>query len=238
MQCYWMVNVHILDSLCFTLALNAPHKATQTKSNLPFTFFPIYVYECRGLAFRCSLIRLWRTLILIMDRCVEKSYKCDSKSTQRCVDNGFFHFLRFVNMRWKASASLPSSFSSVVCHLPCINGGKCSARDKCQCPPNFTGKFCQMPVQTGHQQHQQTAGGYSQTQVHSTHTLPLTYSNGQSPGEWKGNTVIPVLTMKDKSCCVACETVTLSYFLSVNFLWKDACVSPFILSHVLLKSCN
>ncbi|XP_045927341.1 latent-transforming growth factor beta-binding protein 1 [Micropterus dolomieu] len=69
----------------------------------------------------------------------------------------------------------------VVCHLPCINGGKCSARDKCQCPPSFTGKFCQMPIQNGHQQHQQTSGSYSQTQVHSTHTLPLTYSNGQSP---------------------------------------------------------
>uniref|UniRef100_A0A672FJ44 Latent-transforming growth factor beta-binding protein 1 n=1 Tax=Salarias fasciatus TaxID=181472 RepID=A0A672FJ44_SALFA len=88
------------------------------------------------------------------------------------------------------------NFRVVVCHLPCMNGGKCSARDKCQCPPNFTGKFCQMPVQDGHhhqqhhhhqqqQQHhqQQTVGGYSQTQVHSTHTLPLTYSNGQSPGE-------------------------------------------------------
>ncbi|XP_022620843.1 latent-transforming growth factor beta-binding protein 1 isoform X1 [Seriola dumerili] len=71
------------------------------------------------------------------------------------------------------------NFRVVVCHLPCMNGGKCSARDKCQCPPNFTGKFCQMPVHSGHQQHQQTAGSYSQTQVHSTHTLPLTYSNGQ-----------------------------------------------------------
>ncbi|XP_070834241.1 latent-transforming growth factor beta-binding protein 1 isoform X2 [Chaetodon trifascialis] len=73
------------------------------------------------------------------------------------------------------------NFRVVVCHLPCINGGKCSARDKCQCPPSFTGKFCQMPVQNGHQQHQQTSGSYSQTHVHSTHTLPLTYSNGQSP---------------------------------------------------------
>ncbi|KAI3363428.1 hypothetical protein L3Q82_011574 [Scortum barcoo] len=73
------------------------------------------------------------------------------------------------------------NFRVVVCHLPCINGGKCSARDKCQCPPNFTGKFCQMPVQNGHQHHKQTSGSYSQTQVHSTHTLPLTYSNGQSP---------------------------------------------------------
>ncbi|KAM4615423.1 latent-transforming growth factor beta-binding protein 1 isoform 2-T2 [Polymixia lowei] len=74
------------------------------------------------------------------------------------------------------------NFRVVVCHLPCINGGKCSARDKCQCPPNFTGKFCQMPIQNGHQHHQQQqqSGGYSQAQVHSTHTLPLTYNNGQS----------------------------------------------------------
>uniref|UniRef100_A0A8D3B4I7 Latent-transforming growth factor beta-binding protein 1 n=1 Tax=Scophthalmus maximus TaxID=52904 RepID=A0A8D3B4I7_SCOMX len=71
------------------------------------------------------------------------------------------------------------NFRVVVCHLPCMNGGKCSTRDKCQCPPNFTGKFCQMPVQNGHQQHQQHQQ-HHQTQVHSTHTLPLTYSNGQS----------------------------------------------------------
>ncbi|XP_034079028.1 latent-transforming growth factor beta-binding protein 1 isoform X4 [Gymnodraco acuticeps] len=70
------------------------------------------------------------------------------------------------------------NFRVVVCHLPCMNGGKCSTRDKCQCPPNFTGKFCQMPARSGQQQ---PAGGYSQTQVHSTHTLPLTYSNGQNP---------------------------------------------------------
>ncbi|XP_056464775.1 latent-transforming growth factor beta-binding protein 1 isoform X3 [Gadus chalcogrammus] len=69
------------------------------------------------------------------------------------------------------------NFRVVVCHLPCINGGKCSARNKCQCPPNFTGKFCQVAVQGG--QHQQS-GGYGQTHVHATHTLPLTYSNGQN----------------------------------------------------------
>ncbi|KAM8860153.1 latent-transforming growth factor beta-binding protein 1 isoform 2-T2 [Spinachia spinachia] len=71
------------------------------------------------------------------------------------------------------------NFRVVVCHLPCMNGGKCSTRDKCQCPPNFTGKFCQMPVQNGHQQ---TSAGYNQAHVHSTQTLPLTYSNGQNPG--------------------------------------------------------
>ncbi|XP_043992193.1 latent-transforming growth factor beta-binding protein 1 isoform X3 [Gambusia affinis] len=73
------------------------------------------------------------------------------------------------------------NFRVVVCHLPCINGGKCSARDKCQCPPNFAGKFCQMPVQNGHQQHQQSSVAYGQPQIVSTHTLPLTYSHGQTP---------------------------------------------------------
>uniref|UniRef100_A0A3Q2FWM7 Latent-transforming growth factor beta-binding protein 1 n=1 Tax=Cyprinodon variegatus TaxID=28743 RepID=A0A3Q2FWM7_CYPVA len=83
------------------------------------------------------------------------------------------------------------NFRVVVCHLPCINGGKCSARDKCQCPPNFVGKFCQMPVYGGsqhhhqqhhHQQHhQQSSAAYSQSQILSTHSLPLTYSHGQNP---------------------------------------------------------
>uniref|UniRef100_A0A8C7I575 Latent-transforming growth factor beta-binding protein 1 n=1 Tax=Oncorhynchus kisutch TaxID=8019 RepID=A0A8C7I575_ONCKI len=60
------------------------------------------------------------------------------------------------------------NFRVVVCHLPCMNGGKCSARDKCQCPATYMGKFCQMPVQNGNGQ-QQTS------QIHSTHTLPLTF---------------------------------------------------------------
>lgn len=79
------------------------------------------------------------------------------------------------------------NFRVVVCHLPCINGGKCSFRDKCQCPPSFTGKFCQMHVQSGAQLQQQggttggaAAGGYLHSQVHTTHTLPLTYSNGHT----------------------------------------------------------
>ncbi|XP_070980578.1 latent-transforming growth factor beta-binding protein 1-like isoform X1 [Oncorhynchus clarkii lewisi] len=72
------------------------------------------------------------------------------------------------------------NFRVVVCHLPCMNGGKCSARDKCQCPPTFTGKFCQMPVQNGNGQQRQN-GQQQTSQIHSTHTLPLTFSNGQNP---------------------------------------------------------
>lgn len=75
----------------------------------------------------------------------------------------------------------------VVCHLPCMNGGKCSARDKCQCPPNFTGKFCQMANPNGHQGQHTVVNG-QKTHVHSTHTLPLTYGTGQN----QGNTFISV----------------------------------------------
>ncbi|XP_043119085.1 latent-transforming growth factor beta-binding protein 1 isoform X4 [Puntigrus tetrazona] len=73
------------------------------------------------------------------------------------------------------------NFRVVVCHLPCMNGGKCSARDKCQCPPNFTGKFCQMANPTGHQGQHTVLNG-QKTHVHSMHTLPLTYGTGQNQG--------------------------------------------------------
>ncbi|XP_016091077.1 latent-transforming growth factor beta-binding protein 1-like isoform X2 [Sinocyclocheilus grahami] len=73
------------------------------------------------------------------------------------------------------------NFRVVVCHLPCMNGGKCSARDKCQCLPNFTGKFCQMANPNSHQGQHAVVNG-QKTHVHSTHTLPLTYGTGQNQG--------------------------------------------------------
>ncbi|CAB1312609.1 unnamed protein product [Coregonus sp. 'balchen'] len=80
----------------------------------------------------------------------------------------------------RVSEDFKQNCRAVVCHLPCMNGGKCSARDKCQCPPTFTGKFCQMPVQNGNGQQRQN-GRQQTSQIHSTHTLPLTFSNGQNP---------------------------------------------------------
>nr|XP_033809799.1 latent-transforming growth factor beta-binding protein 3 isoform X4 [Geotrypetes seraphini] len=38
-----------------------------------------------------------------------------------------------------------SGFRVVVCPLPCMNGGQCNSRNHCQCPPEFTGRFCQIP---------------------------------------------------------------------------------------------
>lgn len=38
--------------------------------------------------------------------------------------------------------------STVLCPLLCKNGGVCLQTDRCLCPPNFTGKFCQIAVTT------------------------------------------------------------------------------------------
>ncbi|XP_063801271.1 latent-transforming growth factor beta-binding protein 3 [Pseudophryne corroboree] len=42
-----------------------------------------------------------------------------------------------------------SGFRVVVCPLPCMNGGQCSTNNHCQCPPEFTGRFCQFPAVPG-----------------------------------------------------------------------------------------
>lgn len=65
-----------------------------------------------------------------------------------------------------------------------MNGGQCSSRDKCQCPPNFTGKLCQIPVHGGsvpklYQHSQQSGKALGTHVVHSTHTLPLTMTSQQ-----------------------------------------------------------
>ncbi|XP_078103309.1 latent-transforming growth factor beta-binding protein 4 isoform X2 [Sander vitreus] len=40
-------------------------------------------------------------------------------------------------------------FRVFLCPLLCKNGGICVQKDRCLCPPNFTGKFCQMPAAVG-----------------------------------------------------------------------------------------
>ncbi|XP_063293874.1 latent-transforming growth factor beta-binding protein 3 [Pelobates fuscus] len=42
-----------------------------------------------------------------------------------------------------------SGFRVVVCPLPCMNGGQCSSNNHCLCPPDFTGRFCQLPATSG-----------------------------------------------------------------------------------------
>ncbi|XP_007420706.1 latent-transforming growth factor beta-binding protein 1 isoform X4 [Python bivittatus] len=83
------------------------------------------------------------------------------------------------------------NFRVVICHLPCMNGGQCSSRDKCQCPPNYTGKLCQIPVQSGstsqlYHNSQQASKMVGSHVIHSTHTLPLTV-----PGQQGAKVKIP-----------------------------------------------
>ncbi|KAM4605849.1 latent-transforming growth factor beta-binding protein 4 [Discoglossus pictus] len=40
-------------------------------------------------------------------------------------------------------------FRAFLCPMICQNGGVCLKKDKCLCPPSFTGKFCQIPVSSG-----------------------------------------------------------------------------------------
>ncbi|KAB0380266.1 hypothetical protein FD755_008050 [Muntiacus reevesi] len=89
---------------------------------------------------------------------------------------------------WLASSEQRSEqiilLEFVICHLPCMNGGQCSSRDKCQCPPNFTGKLCQIPVHGAslpkvYQHSQQSGKALGTHVVHSTHTLPLTMTSQQ-----------------------------------------------------------
>ncbi|XP_021164545.2 LOW QUALITY PROTEIN: latent-transforming growth factor beta-binding protein 1 [Fundulus heteroclitus] len=44
--------------------------------------------------------------------------------------------------RYSVHRSLPK----VLCPLLCKNGGVCLQKDRCLCPANFTGKFCQIPL--------------------------------------------------------------------------------------------
>ncbi|XP_023277206.1 latent-transforming growth factor beta-binding protein 3 isoform X1 [Seriola lalandi dorsalis] len=46
-----------------------------------------------------------------------------------------------------ADTLIGQGFRVVVCPLTCMNGGVCSSRKHCLCPPGFTGRLCQFPLQ-------------------------------------------------------------------------------------------
>ncbi|XP_024910631.1 latent-transforming growth factor beta-binding protein 1 isoform X1 [Cynoglossus semilaevis] len=48
--------------------------------------------------------------------------------------------------RGRRDGSHGPGFRVFLCPLLCKNGGVCLQKDRCLCPPNFTGKFCQIPV--------------------------------------------------------------------------------------------
>ncbi|XP_015238364.1 PREDICTED: latent-transforming growth factor beta-binding protein 3 isoform X2 [Cyprinodon variegatus] len=92
-----------------------------------------------------------------------------------------------------ADTLIGQGFRVVVCPLTCMNGGTCSSRNHCLCPPGFTGRLCQFPLQQAQAAHgnrqpvypkslkqddqrlvEHTAMGRAQmTQTHSVFNLPL-----------------------------------------------------------------
>ncbi|XP_061754345.1 latent-transforming growth factor beta-binding protein 3 [Nerophis ophidion] len=59
-----------------------------------------------------------------------------------------------------ADTLIGPGFRVVVCPLTCMNGGVCSTRKHCLCPPGFTGRLCQFSLR--HTQRVQAARGNKQ----------------------------------------------------------------------------
>uniref|UniRef100_A0A3P9A9F5 Latent transforming growth factor beta binding protein 3 n=1 Tax=Esox lucius TaxID=8010 RepID=A0A3P9A9F5_ESOLU len=87
-------------------------------------------------------------------------------------------------------------FRVVVCPLTCLNGGVCSSRTHCLCPPGFTGRLCQLPLRQmpeaqapdGQSQGEQATMGRPQlAQTHSMFTLPLGQGAGHHSSEVQFN---------------------------------------------------
>lgn len=66
-------------------------------------------------------------------------------------------------------------FRVVVCPLTCMNGGVCSTRTHCLCPPGFTGRLCQFPLRT------QASRGNKQP-VYNVQVMPESKSLSEAGG--------------------------------------------------------
>ncbi|XP_068106904.1 latent-transforming growth factor beta-binding protein 4 isoform X3 [Hyperolius riggenbachi] len=76
-------------------------------------------------------------------------------------------------------------FRAFLCPLLCHNGGVCIKKDKCLCPPTFTGRFCQIPVTPGNGVVAYTIRNSSvehNSLTKSVHTLPLSNHKPEKDG--------------------------------------------------------
>ncbi|XP_066540517.1 latent-transforming growth factor beta-binding protein 4 isoform X2 [Hoplias malabaricus] len=84
-------------------------------------------------------------------------------------------------------SSTSTGFRMFLCPMLCKNGGVCVQKDRCLCPPNFTGKFCHIPVLSSvsssvssisstndiEKMPSRTAVSANQEMIHSEYILPL-----------------------------------------------------------------
>ncbi|KAM4696305.1 latent-transforming growth factor beta-binding protein 4 [Rhinophrynus dorsalis] len=80
-------------------------------------------------------------------------------------------------------------FRAFLCPLLCQNGGVCLKKDKCLCPPNFTGKFCQIPVPPGSTVTKQDGRVDENSMTKSVYTLPLANHQPEKDG---GSSIVKV----------------------------------------------
>uniref|UniRef100_I3IXV3 Latent-transforming growth factor beta-binding protein 4 n=1 Tax=Oreochromis niloticus TaxID=8128 RepID=I3IXV3_ORENI len=64
----------------------------------------------------------------------------------RCSQDRCVNYCERGNVTTLYSGDEGGGRRDVLCPLLCKNGGVCLQKDRCLCPPNFTGKFCQIPV--------------------------------------------------------------------------------------------
>ncbi|XP_060549721.1 latent-transforming growth factor beta-binding protein 4 isoform X5 [Pantherophis guttatus] len=103
-----------------------------------------------------------------------------SGETARAVEgaSGFRVYEWLSSLSLKASSDERPTTSEVLCPLICQNGGVCLKKDKCLCPPNWTGKFCHIPAfpylsQGQGPAHPGTEREPEYSRQQSVHTLPI-----------------------------------------------------------------
>uniref|UniRef100_A0AAV2J503 Uncharacterized protein n=1 Tax=Knipowitschia caucasica TaxID=637954 RepID=A0AAV2J503_KNICA len=95
----------------------------------------------------------------------------------RCTRGRCVNVCELANLTTVSSgAEEGAPFRVFVCPLLCQNGGLCLQKDRCACPPNFTGKFCQLNAMANHSAASPPFSANQQL-THSQFLLPL----GDSP---------------------------------------------------------
>ncbi|XP_029699329.1 latent-transforming growth factor beta-binding protein 1-like isoform X2 [Takifugu rubripes] len=123
------------DSRATSKSRSGSHPVTADRKNRPLS-----LREAQALLMRKTLVRGGRGAKMataLMNHIEKERKKLSVASSSSLIP-------RSTRRKGEYGVHLPSP--AVQCPLLCKNGGSCLRPDHCSCPPNFTGKFCQIPV--------------------------------------------------------------------------------------------
>ncbi|XP_056904627.1 latent-transforming growth factor beta-binding protein 4 isoform X2 [Takifugu flavidus] len=126
------------DSRATSKSRSGSHPVTADRKNRPLS-----LREAQALLMRKTLVRGGRGAKMataLMNHIEKERKKLSVASSSSSL------IPRSTRRKGEYGVHLPSP--AVQCPLLCKNGGSCLRPDHCSCPPNFTGKFCQIPVTT------------------------------------------------------------------------------------------